>query len=573
MCTWKTAQRSLSVGALPYGRHPGRTYGTLLAQGIPGSPLDSIRFVPEISNSAWNGILFKDTRTESILQYCSIAGAAAGVSIEGSEPTIEHNLIANCSSGIDVYTANPKLCPRVRYNEIHHCKYGMYVHNTTNADLRGNVVHTNDIGLYVFQSSPSLHENVIEGNNHYGVRSEDADPRFGDMVVGDRGCNTVRLNTIADGTADVYATGGNPFLGFSDGSQTQGGFNSIYSSGAEQARCIVVADKGSFVTAHVNWWGQFPVDGTLFCASDGKVDYSYPLKETPVECNSRIDTWKLPDDSEQQILASAVVQRGQRNYTSALGTYADFLMNRPGSPNLRRALRELRQTYREYRAWSNDSTLQPQLAGYLTNVMGNHPNLSLRLAAKMLLADELHARHFWSAALTRYQQVIQAQPNTDAERVALFGTFAINAYGLRDTTASLNTLQILRTKYPNDAHLDLAELRYGMLTKRSPGQMGKPSLPPTPATEALPDCYALEQNYPNPFNPTTTIQYQLPEDGHVVLKVYDVLGRGVATLVDETKKAGYQRVAFQAHQLASGVYFYQLRAGSYVSTKKLLMLR
>lgn len=146
MCTWKTAQRSLSVGALPYGRHPGRTYGTLLAQGIPGSPLDSIRFVPEISNSAWNGILFKDTRTESILQYCSIAGAAAGVSIEGSEPTIEHNLIANCSSGIDVYTANPKLCPRVRYNEIHHCKYGMYVHNTTNADLRGNVVHTNDIG-------------------------------------------------------------------------------------------------------------------------------------------------------------------------------------------------------------------------------------------------------------------------------------------------------------------------------------------------------------------------------------------------------------------------------------------
>lgn len=548
-------------------------YGTLLAQGVPGSPLDSVRFVRETAGSAWNGILFKDAPAGSVVQYCSISGAAAGISIEGTQPTIEHNLVANCDDGIDVYVAHPKLRPLIRYNEIWGCKYGMYVHNTPNTELRGNSVHDNDIGLYVFQSSPTLYQNVIERNRLYGVRSEEADPRFGGMVVDDRGCNTIRFNTTGEGTADFYASGGNPFLGFSDGQRAQGGFNSIYSDEAEGSRCIVIADKGSVITANANWWGVFPVSEGLFCAADGKVDYSYALKETPVECNSRIDTWTLPVDDEEQILSSAVVQRGQRSYAAALSTYTDFVANRPNSTKVRRALRELRQTYRDYRFSSNDSTLQAVLASYLTTVSGNHPNASLRLTAKMLLADELHVRHAWSAALTKYQQVIQAQPNTNAERVALFSVFAINAYGQRDTSAAFNTLQILRTKYPNDPHADLAEIRYAMLTRRTSGQMGKPTLPPADPSGTRPERYALDQNYPNPFNPTTIIQYQLPEDGHVVLKVYDVLGREVATLVNEAKEAGYYKVEYRASQLASGVYFYRLDAGSFTSVKKLLLLK
>jgi hypothetical protein len=94
----------------------------------------------------------------------------------------------------------------------------------------------------------------------------------------------------------------------------------------------------------------------------------------------------------------------------------------------------------------------------------------------------------------------------------------------------------------------------------------------------LPSGFALSQNYPNPFNPTTAIRYQLPGASWVTLKVFDVLGREVATLVGERKLAGSHVVRFDGSSLASGVYVYRLTAedastGSVVLTKKLLLLR
>lgn len=89
----------------------------------------------------------------------------------------------------------------------------------------------------------------------------------------------------------------------------------------------------------------------------------------------------------------------------------------------------------------------------------------------------------------------------------------------------------------------------------------------------LADNFVLFQNYPNPFNPSTKISWQLPVGGQVTLKVYDVLGNEVATLVDEYKPAGSYEVEFNASGINSGVYFYKLQAGSYTETKKLVLLK
>jgi len=85
--------------------------------------------------------------------------------------------------------------------------------------------------------------------------------------------------------------------------------------------------------------------------------------------------------------------------------------------------------------------------------------------------------------------------------------------------------------------------------------------------------YALEQNYPNPFNPSTTISWQSPFGSHQTLKVYDVLGREVATLVNEWRDAGRYSITFDGSKLASGVYIYQLKVNDFVATKKLLMIK
>jgi hypothetical protein len=89
----------------------------------------------------------------------------------------------------------------------------------------------------------------------------------------------------------------------------------------------------------------------------------------------------------------------------------------------------------------------------------------------------------------------------------------------------------------------------------------------------LPSEYLLSQNYPNPFNPSTTITYELPKASQVSLTVYDILGREVCVLVNEKKDAGVHEVKFDAAGLASGVYFYRMTAGTYVDTKKLLLIR
>jgi hypothetical protein len=93
--------------------------------------------------------------------------------------------------------------------------------------------------------------------------------------------------------------------------------------------------------------------------------------------------------------------------------------------------------------------------------------------------------------------------------------------------------------------------------------------------------FVLEQNYPNPFNPTTKIKFTIPAVGdakfasptNVILRVFDVLGNEVATLVNEEKPAGEYKVEFDGTGLPSGIYFYQLKAGSFIQTRKMLLIK
>ena len=143
--------------------------------------------------------------------------------------------------------------------------------------------------------------------------------------------------------------------------------------------------------------------------------------------------------------------------------------------------------------------------------------------------------------------------------------YKVNTNGLTDKEVMLrvkistNTkpeLSLINSKWTNDASLKKE-------TYKEIGYQGN---------LAVKD-YELAQNYPNPFNPTTVIKYQMPKDGHVTLKVYDILGKEVATLVDEFKTQGRYNVTFDASSLASGIYIYQIRAGNFVANKKLILMK
>ena len=92
-------------------------------------------------------------------------------------------------------------------------------------------------------------------------------------------------------------------------------------------------------------------------------------------------------------------------------------------------------------------------------------------------------------------------------------------------------------------------------------------------TVEIPNNYSLKQNYPNPFNPVTTIKYGIPKGSNVFLRIYDVMGREVAILVNEQKNAGVHSVGFNSENLSSGVYFYKIEAGNFTDVKKMVLVK
>jgi subtilisin family serine protease len=116
-------------------------------------------------------------------------------------------------------------------------------------------------------------------------------------------------------------------------------------------------------------------------------------------------------------------------------------------------------------------------------------------------------------------------------------------------------------------------LERGARQNQNPNDRQSNSLNTNSPTGILPKEYALSQNYPNPFNPVTVIRYELPEASAVKLQVFDMLGRVVATVVNERREAGIYEAVFNASGLSSGTYFYRLQAGTFVETKKMMLVK
>ena len=125
-------------------------------------------------------------------------------------------------------------------------------------------------------------------------------------------------------------------------------------------------------------------------------------------------------------------------------------------------------------------------------------------------------------------------------------------------------------------------LRYSDATLKTAGTDGNPLGDGTwwpdlvgvrQVPNSVPTKYTLSQNYPNPFNPTTNIKYSIPQSGFVTLKVYNMLGQEVATLVNQQQNTGEYNVDFNASNLASGVYMYRIQSGNISITKKMMLLK
>lgn len=172
--------------------------------------------------------------------------------------------------------------------------------------------------------------------------------------------------------------------------------------------------------------------------------------------------------------------------------------------------------------------------------------------------------------------IIKENPNTSLSVRAKLNNFNIALYNDNDLTTAVALLNEIKSQSDLSTPIEIAtaeESYYvrGSVLSGSPGSIVPK--PQTRKTEEKLTSYILSQSYPNPFNPATTIHYEIPFYGFVTLKIYDVLGREVITLINQYKTQGSDDVNFDGLNLASGMYIYQLKAGNFTSTKKLLLLK
>ncbi|MCB0749792.1 MAG: T9SS type A sorting domain-containing protein, partial [Ignavibacteriae bacterium] len=144
----------------------------------------------------------------------------------------------------------------------------------------------------------------------------------------------------------------------------------------------------------------------------------------------------------------------------------------------------------------------------------------------------------------------------------------------------LNWFPTAKASYLSNKTAIVAALRDSIANAKGLYVPGTPTPMITPGTvdvkledAAVPNSFSLEQNYPNPFNPTTSIRFSLPEAGNVTLSIFNALGQQVAKIVDKELKAGSYSYNFDASNLASGVYVYQLSTKNFTNSKKMLLMK
>ena len=130
-------------------------------------------------------------------------------------------------------------------------------------------------------------------------------------------------------------------------------------------------------------------------------------------------------------------------------------------------------------------------------------------------------------------------------------------------------MEIVKSSSQDSPWYELAESEMKIISSKS----SLPKISIESNFVEIPDEYELVGNYPNPFNPTTKISYQLPNKAQVTLKIYDLLGREVAILVNEEKQAGKYEVEFDASSLSSGVYLYRISINDFVKTMKMMVVK
>jgi len=491
-------------------------YGTLIANGTLSSPITFDFISPNYTTE--NGIKLTNGSMGTI-NYCQIRNAYRGIYENSVTLNVTNSAFSGCTNGL--YLSNSS--PTVQY-----CNF----HDNTNA------------GIYLINyASPNLYNNSMS-NNYYGVYSITySTPHFG--LGSTRGKNEIRNNYCG-----IYCWNNSlPMLGQS--SPLNGGYNNLVNA----AHNIDNESSGTVYANHI-WWGDiapanFKIYGSTLSTNylTGDTTRAFPpLSKT----SGNSDIPMLSElDKAYQLIAS-------NNPAQARTVCLNLINNYPTYSVSYNALNLLKETYSE-----NELSSKKDI---YNSIFNNKVKKDLYATAGLILSNidkENKLKHI--------DNVINNYTGQAVIELALFDKFVFYYFEEQDRDNSLAISKELDALFPKsqgaiEAHRILGDETFYKIQASNEQSLQK-------TASQTPTEFALLGNYPNPFNPTTRINYQLPKDGLVTLKVYDILGREVASLVNENQKAGNYSIPFDASKLSSGIYIYTIHANDFIQSKKMNLVK
>jgi len=511
--------------------------------------------------------------TKVIIQNCNISNFSGdGIYFYNSTGSALNNTIANSNSnsGINITNGSTVTC---QYNVIYNTN-----HNQQGYGIQYNAssgtVGENDIDYFNWGITSILGSSITADLNPVSYNNRVTNCHYGIMVYYQSLCN----------------------LGVSTSSPTWG-LNSIHDNNIYNAAVgYNYPTISSTLYAECDWWGSYPPNSSLFYVSSSCTgNFTYPISSDPwsgkplpsikkgnnLGENSVKVSRNSPTESNQNSnstigetnlagqmslsdsLLIGVEMLGLHKNKDAENFFMSYLNKHPNN----------QAAYVELYACA-DSETTPSIIQYF-KTLPPQADKEHKLALSYLYLRQGNS----ILAKSVNDAIINSNSNTSLGLIAKLNNFYIALYNNNDpqrASVLINDLEnkaslITPTKISNAEHAlaYYVNPQTGVMPKLTIGQSANNFTTLTSLTKQS----ELMENYPNPFNPTTKINYQLSKNGYVSLKVYDILGREVASLVNENKQAGNYSIVFDASKLSSGIYIYTIHANDYVQSKKMIVMK
>ena len=353
------------------------------------------------------------------------------------------------------------------------------------------------------------------------------------------------------------------------GSSGGGGSNSIYNNSSYEAR----AYYSSTIWAQYNWWGAYPPSGSEFSAYQSTIYHQYELSSDPNSNRQKI----ISSDDIDNLLGSislsvkgndfsnSIMAETDEDYDKDIKYYLDLFRKEGNTLQGKYALIKLEESY-----WKSK---KDGFENFVNREIFSRKGVKdeLTVMGLELINHSLLDRGDYKTVIKNLEKIkSELLLNDYIEKNTLFTLGSVYLNCLSDKTGASKYFEELKEKYPKDLLVLNSEILLG--NNPNPDLFKQNNDERTASSEDVNNNLSIE-NYPNPFNPSTTINYTLPEDGKVQIKVFDLLGREVATLMNGFDSKGKHNVTWDGSNASSGIYFCTITFKNQTISKKMILMK